>query len=138
MASACAVAGAFALSAASPLRGGSIRKNREPSPLTILRKPQMKAMMSSFAPACSSPPAMPLLPRSIALTSGPVDGFAAFQRLVVNDAELFARLENTSTPDAFVAFAVEIGASCGLAFGADDVRAGLQAARRAWIERNVV
>ncbi|HTB80034.1 MAG TPA: Nif11-like leader peptide family natural product precursor [Opitutaceae bacterium] len=80
---------------------------------------------------------MPLLPRSIALTSGPVDGFAAFQRLVVNDSALFARLENTSTTDAFVDLAVELGASRGLAFGADDVRTSLQAARRAWIERNV-
>jgi hypothetical protein len=80
---------------------------------------------------------MPLLPRSIALTSGPVDDFAAFQRLVVNDAELFARLENTPTTDAFVALAVELGGMHGLAFGADDVRTGLQAARRAWIERNV-
>jgi len=80
---------------------------------------------------------MPLSPHPIAPASDPVDDFAAFQRLVVNDAELFARLENASTADAFVALAIELGAVRGLAFAADDVRTALQAARRAWIERNV-
>jgi hypothetical protein len=80
---------------------------------------------------------MPLSPRSTAVTSGPVDDFALFQRLVVNDSGLFARLQNAPTPDAFVDLAVELGTARGFGFGADDVRASLQAARRAWIERNV-
>jgi hypothetical protein len=80
---------------------------------------------------------MPLSPRPIALTSGLADDFAAFQQLVVNDPELFARLENTPTTEAFVDLAVELGAARGFAFEADDVRASLQAARCAWIERNV-
>jgi hypothetical protein len=80
---------------------------------------------------------MPLSPRSTALTSGPADDFAAFQRLVVNDSELFARLQNAPTTDTFVDLAVELGATRGFAFDADAVRASLQAAHRAWIERNV-
>jgi hypothetical protein len=80
---------------------------------------------------------MPLSPRPIALTSGTVDAFAAFQQLVVNDSGLFARLQITPTTDAFVDLAVELGAERGFAFGADDVRASVQAAHRAWIERNV-
>jgi hypothetical protein len=80
---------------------------------------------------------MPLYPSSIALTSGMADDFAAFQQHVVNDAELFARLQNAPTTEAFVDLAGELGAAHGLAFKADDMRASLQAARRAWIERNV-
>ncbi|HXC02724.1 MAG TPA: Nif11-like leader peptide family natural product precursor [Opitutaceae bacterium] len=79
---------------------------------------------------------MPLPSHPIAPTSGMVDGFAAFQQLVVNDSALFARLQNAPTTDAFVDLAVEVGAARGFAFGADDVRASLQAARCTWIERN--
>jgi hypothetical protein len=80
---------------------------------------------------------MPLSTHSITLTSGTVDGFAAFQQLVVDDAALFSRLENAPTTDAFVDLAVELGIARGFVFGADEVRASLQVARCAWIERNV-
>jgi len=80
---------------------------------------------------------MPLSTHALAPTSGTVDGFAAFQQLVVNDSALFARLEKAPTTDAFVDLVVELGAAHGLAFDADAVRASLQAARCAWIERNV-
>ena len=81
--------------------------------------------------------AMSLSPRSFVLTSGSADGFAAFQRLVVNDPGLFARLQNTPTTEDFVVLAIELGATHGFTFDADDVRASLQAARCAWIERNL-
>lgn len=89
-------------------------------------------------PLPAYPSVMQLLPSSTALTSGPADDFATFQRLVADDAELFARLQNTPTTEAFVVLAVELGATHGLAFSADDVQASLQAARRAWIERNLM
>jgi len=80
---------------------------------------------------------MPLFPRSTTLTTDFVDDFAAFQRLVVDDAGLFGRLQNAPTTDDFVTLAVELGALRGLTFDAGDVRAAFLAARRAWIERNV-
>jgi hypothetical protein len=95
-------------------------------------------MMSTLFTRPAHLPDMPLSPRSIALTSGgAINGFAAFQQLVLNDTALFAQLENAPTTDTFVDLAVELGVAHGFAFEADDVRASLQAARRAWIERNV-
>ncbi len=93
-------------------------------------------MMSMLSTLSAHLPDMPLSLRPIALTSGTVGGFAAFQQLVRNDSELFARLESAPTTDTFIDLAVELGAAHGLAFSADEVRASLQAARCAWIERN--
>ena len=59
----------------------------------------------------------------------PARGFAEFHRLVVQDAALHAQLQNALTPDAFVALTTAAGAARGFAFGAEDVRAALQAAR---------
>ncbi len=80
-------------------------------------------------PLSSAPPA----PES----SGPVDDFVSFQQLVIDEAGLFAQLQSTASTEAFVALAVELGASHGLTFDADHVHASLQAARRAWIERSL-
>jgi hypothetical protein len=75
--------------------------------------------------------------RTFAPPSGSADAFAAFHRLVTNDAELFARLQNASSTEAFVGLVIELGAQRGLNFEAEDVREVIHAARRAWIERNV-
>jgi hypothetical protein len=64
--------------------------------------------------------------------------FADFQRLVIADTALFDQLATVCAPDAFVAQAVRLGAERGLAFTADEVRAALQTARRAWIERHLL
>lgn len=80
---------------------------------------------------------MPSTPRPAAPVSDPAGAFVAFHQLVVDDAELFALLQDTPTTDAFAALAVELGAARGLPFGDDDVRAALQAARRSWAERSL-
>lgn len=64
--------------------------------------------------------------------------FAGFQRLVVSDTALFEQLAAVCAPDAFATVAVQLGAERGLVFTADEVRAALHAARRAWIERNLL
>jgi hypothetical protein len=94
-------------------------------------------MMSMASALFAHRPDMPLSPRSIALTSGIAGGFAAFHQLVLNDSELFAQLQNAPTTDTFVDLAVELGAARGFVFDAGEVRASLQAARIAWIERSV-
>jgi hypothetical protein len=63
--------------------------------------------------------------------------FVAFHRLVVADPALFAQLAAETENDAFFAAAVRLGRERGFDFTADDVKAALQAARRAWIERNL-
>ncbi len=80
---------------------------------------------------------MPLSPRSTTLTTDFLDDFAAFQRLVVDDAGLFAQPQNAPTTDDFVTLAIELGALRGLTFDAGDVRTALLAALRAWIKRNI-
>ncbi len=63
--------------------------------------------------------------------------FAEFQRTVVADAALFAQLEAVNDPEDFAARAVQLGGERGFTFTAEEVRVALQAARRAWIERNL-
>jgi hypothetical protein len=67
----------------------------------------------------------------------PNEAFAAFHRRVVADGDLFGRLQNTPSLDAFIARAIDLGGELGLIFGPDEVRAALQNARRAWLERRL-
>lgn len=70
--------------------------------------------------------------------STPMSDFAAFRQLVIADAALFDQLTAANAPDEFAALAVQLGGERGFSFTVDDVRGELQAARRAWIERNVL
>ncbi|HEX8072287.1 MAG TPA: Nif11 family protein [Pyrinomonadaceae bacterium] len=58
-----------------------------------------------------------------------------FRRLVCADADLRARLLGETDEAAFVALAVAAGAERGCEFTAEEARAAMQAARRAWVER---
>lgn len=66
-----------------------------------------------------------------------LSSFADFQQVVIADAVLFGRLQALDEPEAFSVLAVQLGRERGFTFTPDDVLAGLQAARRAWIERNL-
>ena len=67
----------------------------------------------------------------------PAAAFAAFHRLVIDDAELFAQLQNFASTEDFAARAVELGAARGLKFSSDDVLETLQIVRHAWLERSL-
>lgn len=69
--------------------------------------------------------------------SASAPSFVEFQRVVIDDAAMFSRLQAVSEPDAFAALAVQLGRERGFAFTPDDVAAALQAARRDWIERHI-
>jgi hypothetical protein len=63
--------------------------------------------------------------------------FLEFQRRVVQEEELFARLAQVTDPAAFATLAVQLGAERGFSFGAEEVRGALLAARRTWMERHI-
>jgi len=58
-----------------------------------------------------------------------------FRQLVLADRGLFEQLRQTADVDGFVAQTVRIGAEQGCVFTEQEVRAALQACRRAWLER---
>lgn len=68
-----------------------------------------------------------------------VDGsqgaFDLFRKAVLKDRALQARLRSELDDTAFGIFVKQVGAECGYEFTEDDVRAALQASRRAWMER---
>jgi hypothetical protein len=63
--------------------------------------------------------------------------FEQFRELVLADHSLQARLQAFEDVDAFIAEVVHAGQQCELRFTVEDVRAALQAGRRAWFERNL-
>lgn len=58
-----------------------------------------------------------------------------FRELVLNDASLHDELRATPDLEAFVARAVELGRERGCEFTTETVRAAVQEARRALLER---
>jgi len=56
---------------------------------------------------------------------------------VIEDVGWHAALLGCVDDEAFAARAVQLGAERGLAFGAEDVRGALSAARRQWRERHI-
>ena len=63
------------------------------------------------------------------------ESFEQFRTLVFADAALQAQLRAVADEERFIALVVRLGAERGYEFTADDVRAAMRAARRAWIER---
>ena len=63
------------------------------------------------------------------------ESLAQFCALILADAELQARLWQTSARADFIKLVVRLGAERGYEFTADDVEAALQTGRRAWLER---
>lgn len=67
----------------------------------------------------------------------PSNTFPEFQRAVVDDPRLLEELAAFADAEEFCVRTVEAGAARGFVFTVDEVRGALQAARRAWIERNL-
>lgn len=66
--------------------------------------------------------------------SGP-EAFAAFRASVLQDTVLEARLRSETSPAAFVARTVALGAERGFRFDAEDVRAAMAQGQRVWVEQ---
>ena len=63
--------------------------------------------------------------------------FERFRAIVLGDPELQAALQGQEDTDRFVDEVARLGRERGHRFTAEDVRAALQAGRRAWFERHV-
>jgi hypothetical protein len=63
--------------------------------------------------------------------------FERFRRMVLDDPELFARLREVPDRQGFTDLAMRLGREHGCNLTSEDLDAELNAARRAWIERNL-
>ena len=57
------------------------------------------------------------------------------REIVWGDADLQARLQEISDREEFIARVLEIGKSCGLKIGSEEVSEAMRESRRLWIER---
>lgn len=65
----------------------------------------------------------------------PTASFEEFRQLVLSDPALQQQLRATPNLPAFLDLTVQLGTELGYTFAVEEVRAALQASRRAWLER---
>jgi hypothetical protein len=73
----------------------------------------------------------------MAATPSPEGEFGRFRRLVLSEPRLQSQLRGEMDRAKFISLMLDLGGQQGARFTAGDVDAALQAARRAWTERQI-